>query len=83
MLGAAVTQKGQVTLPSRLRKQLGIQPGDRLLFVLEGKTARVFVLRRRPLAELFASLKVEEPELGKDELREQVAQYLASRHRGS
>lgn len=83
MRGAAVTSKGQVTLPSPLRKRLGIRPGDRLLFVPEGQGARVFVLRRRPLSELFGSLKVEGPVLGKAEARHRVAQYLATRHQGS
>lgn len=80
MEGVTVTSKGQVTLPSRLRKRLGIRPGDRLLFVADGPGARLFVLRRRPLAELFGCLKLAEPALGKAELRSRLAEYLAGRH---
>ncbi|MFN3413826.1 MAG: AbrB/MazE/SpoVT family DNA-binding domain-containing protein [Thermoanaerobaculum sp.] len=82
MQGVSVTSKGQVTLPVQIRKHLGIRPGDRLLFVLEGSGARVFVLHRRPLSELFGSLKVEESGLDKHQWRQQVAEYLACRHRG-
>ena len=36
-----VTSKGQVTLPAKLRKALGIQPGDRIELTLEGDEARL------------------------------------------
>ena len=29
---ATVTSKGQVTVPQEIRRRLGIQPGDRLMF---------------------------------------------------
>jgi len=32
---SAVTTKGQVTIPKEIRKQLGIQPRDKIDFVLE------------------------------------------------
>jgi AbrB family looped-hinge helix DNA binding protein len=33
MMEAKVTSKGQVTLPAELRDRLGIEPGDRLVFI--------------------------------------------------
>lgn len=34
---AKVTSKGQVTIPAAIRKFLGIQEGDKLLFIEEGE----------------------------------------------
>lgn len=39
MLVSAVTSKAQTTLPSGVRKALGIQPGDKLAYVIEGDHA--------------------------------------------
>ncbi len=36
-----MTSKGQVTVPAALRKELGLQPGDRVEFVQENGTIRV------------------------------------------
>ncbi|MCI1667266.1 MAG: AbrB/MazE/SpoVT family DNA-binding domain-containing protein [Olsenella sp.] len=33
--------KGQVTIPKEVRKVLGVQSGDKVTFVVEGKTVRV------------------------------------------
>ncbi|HKP77278.1 MAG TPA: type II toxin-antitoxin system PrlF family antitoxin [Longimicrobiaceae bacterium] len=43
MLYSTVTAKSQTTLPSGVRKALGVQPGDRLAYVIEGEQA---VIRR-------------------------------------
>ena len=36
MLASNLTQKGQVTLPAKIRKQLNLKTGDRISFSLEG-----------------------------------------------
>ncbi|GAB3739882.1 AbrB/MazE/SpoVT family DNA-binding domain-containing protein [Nocardiopsis nanhaiensis] len=36
-----ITEKGQVTIPVEVRRRLGLNPGDEVEFVLEGKGARV------------------------------------------
>jgi antitoxin PrlF len=33
---STLTQKGQVTIPQELRSQLGLKPGDRVSFELDG-----------------------------------------------
>ena len=43
MLYSTVTAKSQTTLPSGVRKALGVRPGDRLAYVIEGEQA---VIRR-------------------------------------
>jgi len=43
MATAAVTSKGQITIPAEVRKKLGLKPGDRVRFV-EGENGE-FILR--------------------------------------
>jgi antitoxin PrlF len=38
---ATVTSKGQITIPSRLRKELKIKEGEKLLIVREDDTIRI------------------------------------------
>jgi len=37
----AITTKGQVTIPIRIRKKLGLGPGDKVIFEEEAGSARV------------------------------------------
>ena len=43
MATAAVTSKGQITIPVEVRKKLGIKPGDRVRFI-EGEHGE-YILR--------------------------------------
>lgn len=36
-----ITTKGQATVPSRVRKHLGVEPGDSVLFTIDGDTVTV------------------------------------------
>ena len=36
MLHSTVTSKGQTTIPGKIREALGIKPGDRLEYAIEG-----------------------------------------------
>ncbi len=36
-----ITSKGQVTIPQRIREQLGLLPGTEVEFVVEGNSLRV------------------------------------------
>jgi len=45
MATAAVTSKGQITIPIEVRRKLGLKPGDRVRFV-EGENGE-FILRPR------------------------------------
>ncbi len=46
-----VTEKGQVTIPQRVRRALGIRPGDEVEFVQEGDRA---ILKRIELPDRVA-----------------------------
>lgn len=43
MATATLTSKGQTTIPREIRKHLGLQPGDRMEFVI-GEDGRVVVV---------------------------------------
>ena len=43
MASAAITSKGQITIPIEVRKKLGLKPGDRVRFV-EGENGE-FILK--------------------------------------
>ena len=43
MLHSTVTSKGQTTIPERIRKALGIKPGDKLAYEVEGERATIRV----------------------------------------
>lgn len=52
---STVTTKGQTTLPKDVRKALGLQPGDKLRYlVLDGE---IRLLRARPVLDLEGALK--------------------------
>lgn len=48
MSTVTVSDKGQVVIPARIRHRLGIKPGTRLDFELEGDSIRVRPLRTMP-----------------------------------
>ncbi len=43
MLHSTVTRKGQTTIPGKIRKALGIKPGDRLEYEIDGDRATIRV----------------------------------------
>ena len=76
---ARVTSKGQVTIPSEVRKALGIDQGDALLFeVGSDQTALLCVVKRQKLSDFYGSLRAQRPLLGKKAVREAVGRDLAT-----
>lgn len=55
MLESTVTTKGQTTLPKDVRKALGLQPGDKLRYILLDGEIRL--LRARPVLDLEGVLR--------------------------
>jgi AbrB family looped-hinge helix DNA binding protein len=43
MLHSTVTSKGQTTIPEKIRKALGIKPGDKLEYEVAGERATIRV----------------------------------------
>ena len=73
---ATLTSKGQITVPSQVRRALGLEAGDQLGFRPDG---RVIALPRR--IDLAGSMP---PRSGKSrslsELRAELSEELAERH---
>lgn len=51
-----VTQKGQVTIPIEIRTLLKIEEGDRLRITIEGDEAKLEVIKKKKLSEVFGIL---------------------------
>jgi AbrB family looped-hinge helix DNA binding protein len=77
MATAAVTSKGQITIPLEVRKKLGIKPGDRIRFV-EGENGEYIL---RPKTGSIMDLKGFAKWTGKpvtiEEMNETIAQGWA------
>jgi len=55
---ATMTSKGQLTVPKELRELLGLRPGDKVEFSVDGEDGRV-IMRCKPsvgISELFRVL---------------------------
>jgi antitoxin PrlF len=52
MAVATLTSKGQITIPSQVREALGLEKGDRVEFVEQGKGQFVIVAATRSIHEL-------------------------------
>jgi AbrB family looped-hinge helix DNA binding protein len=48
----SVTSKGQVTIPKRVRQALGITPGSKVEFDLEGGGARLKLIKSRAASRI-------------------------------
>ena len=45
MLGSGITRKGQVTIPKPIRDQLGLEEGEKVMFIRRGDEVLLKVLR--------------------------------------
>jgi len=80
---ARVTAKGQVTIPVAVRKSLDLKEGDDLLFeVGEVGEARIRVVKRRSLLDLYGALPATRPYPGKAAIRAAVGRRLKKRRGG-
>lgn len=49
---ATLTSKGQITIPARVRRALGLEAGDRVEFVEQGKAQFTIIAATRSVREL-------------------------------
>ena len=77
---ARVTTKGQVTIPVEIRRALGIEEGDELVFRIdrEGEAA-LHVIKRVSLMSLAGVLSSPMPFPGKEAEREAIGSHLGRR----
>ena len=52
-----VTSKGQITVPAKLRKELGMLPGSKVRFVRKGSSVLIERVREPDVSSLFGVLK--------------------------
>ena len=72
MKESAITAKGQTTLPRSVRDALGVVPGDRVRYVVEGNEVRL--LKVRSVMELEGCCIQEgRPPASLDEMEEGIA----------
>jgi AbrB family looped-hinge helix DNA binding protein len=77
---ARITTKGQVTIPAQVRKTLGLKEGDALFFeVTDQHEARIRVIKRQRLTELYGALPATRAFPGKEATRTEVGQHLGER----
>lgn len=82
MSHAKVTSKGQITIPKRVREELGIRVGDVVTFLLRDDHALLRPIHRTSLRELHGALPATRPFPGRDEVRRQVREERAARRTG-
>lgn len=77
MQESTITMKGQTTLPKEVRQALGLQPGDKLRYLLlDGGEVRL--LRRRPATDFVGLLhRPGRPAVGLDAMDEAIADGAA------
>ncbi|MHB0875119.1 MAG: AbrB/MazE/SpoVT family DNA-binding domain-containing protein [Anaerolineae bacterium] len=56
MSRATVTSKGQVTIPASTRRAAGLEPGDQVLFLVEGGRITLIPMPARRLTQLKGAL---------------------------
>ncbi len=71
-----VTQKGQVTIPSPIRKALNIKPKDRVVFDLVDGEVRLRAIKSRLLAG-FGAVKPPSKPIDFEKLRHAVEEEIA------
>lgn len=54
-----VTRRWQTVIPAAIRKELNVKEGDRLVWIVDGKSIRVVALSANPLRALRGTAKGE------------------------
>ena len=71
-----LTKKGQTTIPKDIRKTLGLEPSDRILYVVEGERV---VLRplKGSILDLRGTVKAKKKPIDFQELRDETLKRVA------
>jgi len=57
MAEAAITSKGQITIPAEIRKRMNLEPHDKVVFTLLPNGTTVIRAKNRSITELAGSVK--------------------------
>jgi AbrB family looped-hinge helix DNA binding protein len=77
---ATLTSKGQITLPSRMRKELGLKAGDKIAFVEDGSGGYRVGADRPSIADLRGIAKLNRRVTG-EEIDQWIREARAARAR--
>ncbi|HWE85973.1 MAG TPA: AbrB/MazE/SpoVT family DNA-binding domain-containing protein [Terracidiphilus sp.] len=77
MASAAVTSKGQVTLPVEIRRELGLKAGDRVRFVKKRNGEIALKPENRSIMEFHGMFKWKGKPVTIDEMNETIAKGWA------
>lgn len=76
VVDATMTSQNQITVPSSIRKRLGLAKGDQLRFIMLGDEIRVERHSRRPLEEVLGSLKPRSSRETTDDLDDEIEEAI-------
>jgi antitoxin PrlF len=77
MYRAKITSKGQITLPAELRKALGVEPGDGVVF-LPAENGSFRIRRTSTLADLAGRVPWAGPPVPVEEMKSAIGEYLSA-----
>jgi AbrB family looped-hinge helix DNA binding protein len=72
-----ITQKGQVTIPAEIRRELGLLPRQRVIIIKEADGAKIKPLK--DFFSLFGSVKPKSRPENFKAMRKKFVQYLSKR----
>lgn len=78
MTTAAVTSKGQITIPVEVRRKHGIKTGDRLDFIENERGELVLKQKKGSIMDLIGVLKWDGPPVSIEEMNQSIAEGWAS-----
>ena len=73
---AALTIKGQATIPKPIREHLGLKPGDRVKFFVH-PDGSVVLLPKRPASDLRGTVKARRRSITIEEMNQAIAEGAA------
>jgi AbrB family looped-hinge helix DNA binding protein len=76
MQTSTLTRKGQVTIPAGVRKRLGLHPGDRIAFIVDGDEVRL--VRRENRIEAAFGICQPETSVSVDDMEQIIKRRAGS-----
>jgi antitoxin PrlF len=78
MPSTILTTKGQVTIPIEVRREMGLNTGDRLEFTRNPATGGYVVTRKTgSIMDLKSNVKYDGPPVTVEQMNRDIGQYLA------